>query len=68
MKRLFLLAATLSMTGCASVPSVDDTANCDGTRERRQALAQALLIDGGPASKHAGATLIATLDAGCADP
>lgn len=49
-------------SGCASVNQI---AICDGTRQERDALADALLLDGGDVSLVAGQALIAKIDAGC---
>lgn len=51
------------LSGCANV---NPAAICDGTIKSRNDLADALIVDGGPASLIAGATLIAQLDDGCA--
>lgn len=53
----------LILTGCATGPAGE--ALCDGTEAERTALAAALVADGGEASRAAGRTLIARLDAGC---
>ena len=58
---LTLTLGTLA-TGCAPASQV---AICDGTAVERDALADALLEDGGDASVVAGERLIARLDAGC---
>lgn len=38
---------------------------CDATVKSRDSLTVALLVDGGPKSKDAGAELIGQIDAGC---
>lgn len=62
MKQIIILTLTLLMSGCANVSA---TAICSGTVGDRDALTLALLEDGGPKSKTAGANLISKLDAGC---
>lgn len=63
--RLFLAAMLpLIVSGCTAVQPV---AVCDATAGDRQALAAALVADGGPNSMAAGRTLISRLDAGCND-
>ena len=62
MLRTSLIALTLLLTGCVSA---SDPAICAGTERDRDRLTDALLIDGGPESRAAGATLIARMDAGC---
>lgn len=63
--RPFLAAMPLmTLLGCATVQPV---AVCDATATDRQALAAALVADGGPNSMAAGRTLISRLDAGCND-
>ena len=54
----------LFLTGCANVPA-NDAALCGSTEAARTRLASALLVDGGPESRRAGATLIAGIDGGC---
>lgn len=61
MQRLAIILAMLA-SGCASVNQI---AICDGTRQERDALADALLLDGGDVSLVAGQALIAKIDAGC---
>lgn len=58
-----MMAALL--TGCATEGS--DRAICAGTKHERTELAQALVDDGGPGSRRAGAVLIGKIDAGCRD-
>ena len=62
--KLLLLTLTLAglATGCAPASQV---ALCEGTAADRDALADALLEDGGDTSVVAGERLIARLDAGC---
>jgi hypothetical protein len=57
---LLLLAA-----GCVSGTTTSGDALCDGTRQYRADLTEALLIDGGDQSVTAGQRLIAAIDAGC---
>ncbi len=54
----------LLLSSCATV---NQTAICDGTVRSRDSLTVALLTDGGPQSRMAGAGLLAQLDAGCGD-
>ena len=54
----------MPIAGCMSVQTA---AICDGTLASRDVLNQALLEDGGPKSKVAGAILIQQLDFGCED-
>jgi hypothetical protein len=56
---------TLIVSGCVSGPVSDPI--CSRTEPQRAALASALVEDGGPKSMAAGRTLIATVDAGCAN-
>lgn len=56
---LFLTFAT----GCATTPV--DSAICEATTGDRQALASALLDDGGEASLRAGERLLSALQAAC---
>ncbi len=53
------------MTLVTSCASVSQNAICDATIKDRDALTQALLLDGGDVSVVAGQNLIAKLDAGC---
>ena len=55
------------VTLLSSYSSVNKTAICDGTERSRDGLTVALLKDGGPQSRMAGAGLLAQLDAGCGD-
>ena len=64
MKRLIFMMM-LSTTGCAIAPA-NEAAICASTEVARGRLAEALLLDGGPQSRRAGAVLIAGIDAGCA--
>ena len=50
-----------------SCMSVQSGAICDGTLQSRDRLTVALIEDGGPESRMAGASLISQLDAGCRD-
>ena len=50
-----------------SCVSVQSGAICDGTLQSRDRLTVALIEDGGPESRMAGASLISQLDAGCRD-
>ena len=61
-----ILMASLSfaISGCASAPA-SDPAICAATERARTQLAAALVDDGGPSSRRAGAVLIAGIDAGC---
>jgi hypothetical protein len=43
-----------------------NSAICDGTQSARNDLNVALLEDGGPQSKVAGASLLSLMDVGCA--
>jgi hypothetical protein len=63
MKRLSLLILPLLASGCVTASPV---AVCDGTVEARDALADALLVDGGNQSVVAGARLLSVMDAACA--
>ena len=56
---------TLIVSGCVSGPVSDPI--CLRSEGPRAALAAALVDDGGPKSMAAGRTLIATVDAGCAN-
>ena len=60
-----IVALTLSMTACASLPSKQ--ALCDGTVDDRKAHAGALLADGGPMSRDTGERLLSKLRGGCND-
>lgn len=51
-------------SACASTPG-SDSAVCDGTRASRQALAAALVEDGGAQSQRAGLRLLDQMVAGC---
>ena len=51
-------------SACASTPG-SDSAVCDGTRASRQALAAALVEDGGAQSQRAGLRLLDQMAAGC---
>lgn len=64
MRRL-LLTLTLLAAGCATAPT--DGAICAATAQDRTRLAAALADDPTDAAVLAGQTLIARLDAGCAD-
>jgi hypothetical protein len=55
------------VTLLSSCSSVNQNAICDGTERSRDSLTVALLKDGGPQSRIAGAGLLAQLDAGCGD-
>jgi hypothetical protein len=63
--RLTLLLMLTTLAGACV--NVNQTAICEGTRAERDALADALLLDGGDASVIAGHDLISKLDAGCDD-
>lgn len=52
----------LLIGGCVSVQTA---AICDGTIRSRDRLNVALIEDGGPESRMAGASLISQLDAAC---
>lgn len=60
------LAMMTLLSGCVSV-GANSEAICDGSQELRTNHAAALATDGGPLSQRTGATLIATIDAGCGD-
>ncbi len=64
MRMCLAVIAMLTLNGCVTGPR-SDSAVCARTEEPSTALAAALVMDGGPQSKGAGRTLIATLDAGC---
>lgn len=51
-------------SGCANTPG-SDAAICDGTRASRQALAAALVEDGGAQSQRAGLRLLDQMLAAC---
>lgn len=50
-----------------SCVTVQSTGICDATMQSRDRLTVALIEDGGPESRMAGASLISQLDAGCGD-
>ena len=50
-----------------SCVTVQSTGICDATLQSRDRLTVALIEDGGPESRMAGASLISQLDAGCRD-
>jgi len=58
------LLGLMSSAGCATTP-ISEAAICDGTAASRQALAIALLIDGGDQSRRAGLRLLDEVTAGC---
>ena len=58
------LLALMWTSGCATMP-VSEAGLCDGTAASRQALAGALLTDGGDQSRRAGLRLLDELRAGC---
>ena len=64
MMRMILMMLVTLLSSCSSV---NKTAICDGTERSRDGLTVALLTDGGPQSRMAGAGLLAQLDAGCGD-
>ena len=64
MMRKVLILPILLLSSCSSV---NQSAICDGSQRSRDGLTVALLKDGGPQSRMAGAGLLAQLDAGCGD-
>ena len=54
----------MCVNACANTQA-SDAAICDGTRTSRQALAAALVEDGGAQSQRAGLRLLDQMDAGC---
>ena len=65
MLRHFKVMTPLLLIG--SCMSVQSGAICDGTLQSRDRLTSALIEDGGPQSRMAGASLISQLDDGCGD-
>lgn len=60
MRLILPLTLTMLVSACVNASAI-----CEGTRAERDALTDALLLDGGDASVVAGYNLISKLDAGC---
>jgi len=65
MLRYFKVTTPLLLIG--SCMSVQSGAICEATMVSRDRLTVALIEDGGPESRMAGASLMSQLDAGCGD-
>lgn len=63
MRRLMIVAATVSLTACANLP--DSPAICVASETARKAHAAALVQDGGPVSLNTGERLLSGLRAAC---
>jgi len=61
------LKITMPLLLIGSCMSVQSAGICDATMLSRDRLTVALIEDGGPESRMAGASLISQLDAGCRD-
>lgn len=67
-RRLAVLTALLSLSGCASffgATAVDGPTLCRRAAPYVQTHIQALLNDGGPSAQRSGLDLVTVLDAGC---
>jgi len=66
--RLVLPMLLMLVSACSTVSlGASSEAGCQATAPFADALADALLVDGGPQSLVAGENLIATIDAWCSD-